>query len=102
MKKLIFLLTIVCLLGIVSAKAQTPDFKYRRSSLAMILIDANNFEKKDIVLNSWNNYPFPDKYNKHDISTKTIQIGGEDTLSTKEIADLVQGKTDIQAEIEKI
>ena len=102
MKKLIFTLTAVCVLGIVSAKAQTQDFKYRRSSLAMILLDANNFENKDIVLNSWNNYPFPDKYNKHDIPVKTITLGGgKDTLDTKAVVDLVQGKTDIQAEIEK-
>ncbi|MDR3180688.1 MAG: hypothetical protein LBT61_02015 [Prevotellaceae bacterium] len=102
MKKLTFLLAAMCVLGVVSTKAQTQDFKYRRSSLAMILIDANNFPKRDTVLNSWNNYPFPDKYNKHDISTKTIRIGSGDTLSTEEIAKLVQGKTDIQAEIEKV
>ncbi|MDR2449581.1 MAG: hypothetical protein LBD52_06440 [Prevotellaceae bacterium] len=102
MKKLIFLLAAVCMLGIVGTKAQTTEsFKYRRSSLAMILIDANNFENKDIVLNSWNSYPFPDKYNKHDISTKTIKVGSGDTLNTKEIANLVQGKTDIQAEIDQ-
>ena len=102
MKNLTFILTAVCVLGIVSAKAQTQDFKYRRSSLAMILIDANGFENKDIVLNSWNNYPFPDKYNKHDISVKTITLGsGEDTLDTKAIVSLVHGKTDIKGEIEK-
>ncbi|MDR0691636.1 MAG: hypothetical protein LBF69_01200 [Prevotellaceae bacterium] len=102
MKKLTCILTTVCVLGIVSAKAQIQDFKYRRSSLAMILIDANGFENKDIILNSWNNYPFPDKYNKHDISVKTITLGsGEDTLDTKAIVSLVQGKTDIKEEIEK-
>jgi hypothetical protein len=102
MKKVIFILVAMCALGIVSIKAQTPEFKYRRSSLAMILIDANNFDNKDIVLNSWNKYPFPDKYNQHDIPLKTFQIGSGDTLSTKEIVDLVKGKTDIQAEIEKV
>lgn len=101
MKKSIFLLATVCMLGAIRAEAQTQDFKYRRSSLAMILIDANNFENKDIVLNSWTSYPFPDKYNKHDIATKTIKVGSGDTLDTKEIANLVQGKIDYQAEIEK-
>jgi hypothetical protein len=103
MKKLIFFLVTVCLLGGISAKAQTQDFKYRRSSLAMILIDANNFEDKEIVLNSWNNYPFPDKYNKHEIPVKTITIGDAlKDLDTQEVVNLVQGKTDFQAEIEKI
>jgi hypothetical protein len=101
MKKAFFSLAAICVLGIVGTQAQTTDFKYRRSSLAMILIDANKFENKDIVLDSWNNYPFPDKYNKHDIAAKTIQIGdGQKELDTKEITNLVQGKTDFQAEIE--
>jgi hypothetical protein len=100
-KKVFFSLAAICILGIINTKAQTTDFKYRRSSLAMILIDANKFENKDIVWDSWSKYPFPDKYDKHDIATKTIRIGGGDTLNTKETTNLVQGKTDFQAEIEK-
>jgi hypothetical protein len=103
MKKLVSLLVAVCVLGIVGTKAQTTEsFKYRRSSLAMILVDAGKFENKDIVLNSWNTYPFPDKYNKQDIPVKTITIGDtQKELDTKEVADLVQGKIDYQAEINK-
>jgi hypothetical protein len=50
------------------------DFKYRRSSLSMILIESDKFPNKDAVMGSWNNYPFPDKYNKHDIDLKSFNI----------------------------
>jgi hypothetical protein len=55
-----------------SLKAQDQDFKYRRSSLSMILIESDAMPNKEAVMSSWNNYPFPDKYNKHDIETKSF------------------------------
>ncbi|MDR2814571.1 MAG: hypothetical protein LBB79_07980 [Prevotellaceae bacterium] len=101
MKKTIFVFATMCVLGAVSAKAQTTKTpKYRRSSLAMVLIDANNFEKKNVVLQSWNNYPFPDKYDKHDIPFKTLQLTPT-TLGVQGIVDLTTGKSDIQSDIEK-
>ena len=70
------ILTLVCLLGAMNLFAQTDEMKYLRSSLSMILLESDNFPSKDAVMNSWNNYPFPDKYNQHDISSKSIDIDG--------------------------
>jgi hypothetical protein len=77
MKKLIYtVLTVACLVGTTQTFAQesSKDFKYRRSSLSMILIESESFPNKDAVMSSWNNYPFPDKYNKHDIDLKSFNI----------------------------
>jgi len=60
------------------------DFKYRRSSLSMILIESDNFPSKQAVMKSWSSYPFPDKYNKHDIAFKSIDINNI-KLSEKEL-----------------
>jgi len=54
--------------------AQTDEAKYRRSSLSMVLIESESFPNKDAVMKSWNNYPFPDKYNAHDMETKSFSI----------------------------
>lgn len=77
MRKLIFtVLTVACLVGTTQTFAQesSQDYKYRRSSLSMILIESESFPNKDAVMSSWNNYPFPDKYNKHDIDLKSFNI----------------------------
>lgn len=77
MKKLIYtVLTVACLIGTTQAYAQesNEEFKYRRSSLSMILIESDNFPNKDAVMSSWNNYPFPDKYNNHNIDLKSFNI----------------------------
>ena len=65
----IIITIIMCSAGITQMLAQesSQDFKYRRSSLSMILMESESFPNKDAVMNSWNNFPFPDKYNKHDI-----------------------------------
>lgn len=73
MKKNVFLLTILMSLGI-QCISQTQDMKYRRSSLSMILIESENFPNYDDVMNSWNNYPFPDKYNKHELNIKSVNL----------------------------
>jgi len=42
--------------------------KYRRSSLTMVLVENNDLGKnKDMVVNAYNAFPFPDKYNLHKI-----------------------------------
>ena len=46
--------------------------KYRRSSLHTMLIDNDNFPKRDTVIHAYNNAPFPDKYNDHNIGIKTL------------------------------
>jgi hypothetical protein len=77
------------------------DFEYRRSSLAMVLVDFYNFGAKDTIVQVWNEYPFPDKYDKHDIPFKIASLGNE-SLDPKGIAELVTGKTNIQAKIDSV
>ncbi|PCH75491.1 MAG: hypothetical protein COB98_08915 [Flavobacteriaceae bacterium] len=43
------------------------NLKYRRSSLHRILIQSEDFPKKEIVTNAYYNAPFPEKYNDHSI-----------------------------------
>jgi len=58
-----------------SIQGQDPSsFKYRRSSLSMILLESSAFPQKEAVMSSWQNYPFPDKYNKHDINMPSVSI----------------------------
>jgi len=89
MRTLIFtVLTITHLIGTTQTFAQesSQDFKYRRSSLSMILIESESFPNKDAVMSSWNNFPFPDKYNKHDIDLKSFNINAVQ-LSEKDFLD---------------
>jgi hypothetical protein len=103
MKKITFFCATIGLLAAMTANGQTnQEFKYRRSSLAMVLVDANDFQlKQEVVLPTWNEYPFPDKYDKHDIPFKTLTLGGG-ALDAKGIADLTTGQTEktVQAAIE--
>jgi hypothetical protein len=79
-------LTLGCLIAAFQTFAQetSQDFKYRRSSLSMIMIESESFPNKDAVMSSWKNYPFPDKYNKHNIDLKSFSIDAMQ-LSEKEL-----------------
>lgn len=50
------------------------ETKYRRSSLHTILIESENFPKKENVINAYNNAPFPDKYDNHTIGEKSLDL----------------------------
>ena len=79
--------------SILSLSAQQT--KYRRSSLSMLLIESDNFPSKEAVMKSWNAYPFPDKYNKHDIGMSTLSLAKEassDTAGAEE--EKFKGKID--------
>jgi hypothetical protein len=78
-----------------------PDFEYRRSSLSMVYVDYYSFEAKDTIVQIWDEYPFPDKYDKHDIPFKMASVG-EVSLDAKGIAALVTGKTNIQSKIDSL
>jgi hypothetical protein len=80
---------------------QSDDFNYRRSSLSMVFVDNYKFDVKDTIVKIWNEYPFPDKYDKHDIPFKVASLGNE-ALDTKGTFALVTGKTDIQAKIDSV
>lgn len=53
---------------------EANESKYRRSSLSMILIESDDFPNKEAVMDSWDNYPFPDKYNAHNIPIRSFGI----------------------------
>ena len=51
------------------------EIDYKRSSLTMVLIEDNDLGKeKDMVINSYNANPFPDKYNFHKLSDQKLNI----------------------------
>lgn len=87
MKKITFLLSIL-VFGLTFVNAQNTDqgLKYRRSSLSMILIETDNLPNKQSVIKSWDNYPFPEKYNEHDIITKSINLNSIE-ISKQDLMD---------------
>jgi len=48
------------------------EVKYRRSSLHRILIESDKFPMKEVVMSSYLNAPFPEKYNNHSIKFNTL------------------------------
>ncbi len=88
-------------ISIGTVHAQDQDFKYRRSSLAMILIESEAFPNKEAVMASWSSYPFPDKYNQHDISTRSfpinaIQLSDEELLQAGYLQDTLTSLLEIK------
>lgn len=61
------------------------DVKYRRSSLHTILIESENFPKKESVIKAYNNAPFPEKYDNHSIGEKSFDP--KKYGATKELSD---------------
>ncbi len=75
----IIITTIIVIIMVLSVnhsygQSSTDEVKYRRSSLSMVLLESESFPNKDDVMKSWDGYPFPDKYNKHNIGTKSFSI----------------------------
>jgi hypothetical protein len=85
-KNLLLSITLLSAINIISQN-NIKETKYRRSSLELILIESESFPKKESVMKAWNNYPFPDKYNKHDVNSSTLNplkyiISDEDRLQS--------------------
>ncbi|WP_271405801.1 hypothetical protein [Tenacibaculum soleae] len=76
MKKILF--TVLATFTLLSTNAQkkrdVKDINYRRSSLHTMLIESEDFPRKDVVLKSYNEAPFPEKYNNHTIETKSFKV----------------------------
>jgi hypothetical protein len=76
MKKGLFLTSIACFTILIASMAQLKDgaqaIKYRRSSLHTMLMESDNFPRKDTVIKAYNDAPFPDKYNEHTIGAKSF------------------------------
>lgn len=89
MKKLVSLIAVVCILLVYcSVKGEEP-MKYRRSSLHMILVEMDDITTEGVVLNAYNNMPFPDKYNDHEID-EVLFNPKEWTLTEADLAEGVQ------------
>ena len=73
MKKNIYLSAFLLVTSfIVNAQEKPLDVKYRRSSLHTMVVETDKFPKKEVVLNAFNNAPFPEKYNDHQIGEKSF------------------------------
>lgn len=111
MKKIILAIAILLLVN----NSFSQENKYRRSSLHTILIENGNFPKKDIVISTFKNAPFPDKYNNHTIDIKNVNLDDyaldEQEKSKISVSNLnsstsisepsVSSEQEIQLEIEK-
>lgn len=73
MKKHLLVLGLIISSGsFVQAQDNAVDLKFRRSSLHTMVVESDKFPKKEIVLKAFNNAPFPDKYNDHQIGVKSF------------------------------
>ena len=67
------LLTLIVIFTSLNVYSQANDeIKYRRSSLHLMMMEDAKLPEKDIILNTFNNYPFPEKYNNHKIDIINI------------------------------
>jgi len=87
-------LTLMLLTLIITSESSAQvSTKYRRSSISMILMETPGLgENKELILNAYNNNPFPDKYNKHDVSvkntsTESMTITDEDLILSGYLKD---------------
>lgn len=73
LRKLLFAITMVTGVATVAqSDKDLKDIKYRRSSLYTILVESDAFPKKVKVINAYNNAPFPDKYDNHNLGEKSF------------------------------
>ena len=71
MKKNIYLSAFLLVFSfIVNAQEKPLYLNYRRSSLHTMVVESDKFPKKEVVLNAFNNAPFPDKYKENKIGVK--------------------------------
>ncbi|WP_341966109.1 hypothetical protein [Flavobacterium psychrophilum] len=87
MEKLIITLSLflVGTSAFVQAQEKPLDVKYRRSSLHTMVVESEKFPQKDVVLKAFNNAPFPEKYNNHQIAQKSFNPANY-TLTAEEKA----------------
>jgi hypothetical protein len=73
LKKVLFAaLVVASVTGFAQSNKDVKDVKYRRSSLHTILIESDNFPRKDKVIKAYNSAPFPEKYDNHSIGEKSF------------------------------
>ena len=63
----------ICFSSILMAQRnEDVKIKYRRSSLHTMFIQTKDFHRKDVVMQAYENAPFPEKYNNHTIGEKSF------------------------------
>tara|TARA_Y100000766_G_scaffold151189_1_gene129924 strand:- start:4252 stop:5604 length:1353 start_codon:yes stop_codon:yes gene_type:complete len=65
MKKILALLLLTSSISLYSQS--NDEMKYRRSSLHLMMMEDAKLPEKEIIINTFNTYPFPEKYNNHKI-----------------------------------
>jgi hypothetical protein len=93
LKKVLFAMLVVATSNsFAQSNNEVKDVKYRRSSLHTILIESENFPKKESVIKAYNTAPFPEKYDNHSIGEKSFdpkKYGATKELSDDEMAVVV-------------
>lgn len=73
-----------------AVKAQSGDaesaVKYRRNSLHLILVESEDFPRKETVMKAYSNAPFPEKYNNHSIGFNSFDPKQFDVVGTTQTA----------------
>jgi hypothetical protein len=97
MFKKVFFMSVLTISTMCLFAQNNQEVKYRRSSLSMILITSDEFPNKEAVMSSWNSYPFPDKYNRHEISLTSVdaQLTDEELTSRLTAKDTLTNKMEI-------
>lgn len=98
MKKYLFTgMLIACSLFLANAQGELP--KYQRNSLHLVLLTTEEptldgaVDFSETLNKLWQSYPFPDKYDRHDIEL-TMAYGGKSKGSLMELINKYYGKLD--------
>lgn len=83
---------------ITKSDKQSDIVKYRRSSLHTMIIEDAKLPKIDLILETFNNAPVPDKYNDHTIANKLITIADADTSAEAVAAEAAKSNKEKKAE----
>lgn len=75
--------------------------KYRRSSLHTMIIEDASLPKKDLIVSTFNDAPFPDKYNDHTVGDKSFDIATYQALIAPEETDGKKKDKDLSPAITK-
>jgi hypothetical protein len=109
MKRNLFILAAILFVSsaVNAQKVDNSQIKYRRSSLNMILLESESFPMKDVVLGSWSNYPFPNKYNNHNLNERSISLESmnltdQDLLASGYLKDTLKTPLDIMKATAKL
>lgn len=74
MKKILSIFILLPLFTYSQKKKSIDDIQYKRNSLSIHLVSDGEFENKEKVLNAYNNYNFPDKYNDHRVGSSNVDL----------------------------